>query len=150
MSYFYCDISNSSFIWVYAYKCYYSKTQETQDYRSSLWTILPPWIIKPKDNSLFMNVLCQLFYSNLIYTGWRHDTSIIMISRHPQVLLKLPDLNRLWYQKRGSRDQTKNLTTSVDLINFHMHSLIIGQEQLTHSQISRTKKPKSKLAPCHS
>ncbi len=68
MSYFYCDISNSGFIRVYAYKCYYSKTQETQDYHSSLWTILPPWIIKPKDNSLLMNVLCQLFYSNLICT----------------------------------------------------------------------------------
>jgi len=77
---------------------------------------MPPWIIKPKDNSLLMNVLCQLFYSNLICTRWRHDTSVIMISRHSQVLLKLPDLNQLWYQKRGWRDQTKNLTTSTSLI----------------------------------
>ncbi len=68
MSYFYCYVSNSDFIWVYFNKCYYSKTQETQDYRSSLWTILPLQIIEPKDDSLFMNLLCQLFYSNFIYT----------------------------------------------------------------------------------
>ncbi len=68
MSYFYCYVSNSGFIWVYSYKCYYSKTQETQDYRSSLWSILPPWIIEPNDDSLFTNLLCQLFSTNLICT----------------------------------------------------------------------------------
>jgi hypothetical protein len=50
-----------------------------------------------------MNLLCQLFFTNLICTRWKHDTSIIIISRHPQVLLKLPDLNVLWYQKEGRR-----------------------------------------------
>jgi hypothetical protein len=38
---------------------------------------------RTNDDSLFTNLLCQLFSTNLICTRWRHDTSIIIISRHP-------------------------------------------------------------------
>ncbi len=68
MSYFYCYISNSGFIRVYSHNCYYSKTQEPQDYHSSLWSILPSWIIKPNDDPLLTNLLRHFFYPNLLCT----------------------------------------------------------------------------------
>jgi hypothetical protein len=61
MSYFHCYIPNSGFIGVYSYKGHYTKTQETQDYCSSLWCSLPPKIIKSNDNSLLTNLLRVLF-----------------------------------------------------------------------------------------
>ncbi len=67
MSYFYYHIPNSGFIRVYSYNCYYAKAQETQNYRSYMWSILFLWIIEPNDYLLLKNFLCYLIHTNFIY-----------------------------------------------------------------------------------
>jgi hypothetical protein len=61
-----------SFIKIYTYKCYYAKSQQMQNHGSYMGSILPPWIIESDEYLLFSNFLCQLIWSNFIYSRWWH------------------------------------------------------------------------------
>ncbi len=87
--------------------CVQSKRQETREVPSSPFPFLQQCFVRLQPSQQ-LRATVSFWEADLLHwkpppTWWRYDTSTIIISRHLLVLLMLPDLNPLWYQKRGER-----------------------------------------------
>jgi hypothetical protein len=154
MSYLYCYFSDSGFLWIYSYKCYRTKTQETQDYSSSLWSTLSSVIIKSIENSLFTNVLSYFLSPCLICTRWRHDTFYLdlykfyrtcsdtkkggcIIKQHPDLMYGSKRPCDVWVP--GTIHEHWSLPSYFIFEHACVHFVLKNQTQLLRIQIGQDK-----------